>query len=250
MKQSEVIKSTSYSQHEILYNIMKLYNNSEPFDCDMTYSKGNFYGNFKIKNCDDESIEIVIPSPKYKFDVYPQTEDTVKIEPLKPLPLENNSINSIVYDPPFVIAPKECKSMINPKSGSNLIQKRFSSFYPLSELFETYYFHLTEFKRVLKEDGIVIFKCQDTVSARKQICTPSFVWFLCECLGLTMVDKFVLNSKNRLISGKHAKQEHSRRYESYFLVIKNTLKGKPKYLNFIPTETYTELMNNFIKNNT
>lgn len=249
MTQNEVIKSTSYNQHEILYNIMKLYNNSEPFDCDMTYSKGNFYGNFKINKNDNEIVEFEIPSPKYKFDVYPQTEDTIKIEPLKPLPLEDGSIGSMVYDPPFVIAPKECKSMKDPKKGSNLIQKRFSSFYPLTELFETYYFHLTEFKRVLKNDGIVVFKCQDTISARKQICTPSFVWFLCECLGLTVIDKFVLNSKNRLISGKHTKQEHSRRYESYFLVIKNTVKNKPKYLSFMTSETYNELINNFIKNN-
>lgn len=248
-KQKNVIKSISYNQHEILYNIMQLYNNGQPFACDMTYSKGNFYGDFKIKK-EEDVIEITIPKPEYKFDVFPQTEDTVKIEPMKPLPLEDGSIESIVYDPPFVIAPKECKSMKEGKKGSNVIQKRFSSFYPLSELFETYYFHLTEFKRVLKPEGIIVFKCQDTISSRKQICTPSFVWFLCECLGLTMVDKFVLNSKNRLISGKHAKQEHSRRYESYFLVIKNTLKSKPKYLSFMKKEEYEHLINNFIKNNT
>ena len=46
MEFDKVIKSISYNQHEILYNIMQLYNNGEPFDCDMTYSKGKFYGRF------------------------------------------------------------------------------------------------------------------------------------------------------------------------------------------------------------
>ena len=54
MEFDKVIKSISYNQHEILYNIMQLYNNGEPFDCDMTYSKGKFYGRFynlhSIKN--------------------------------------------------------------------------------------------------------------------------------------------------------------------------------------------------------
>ena len=40
MEFDKVIKSISYNQHEILYNIMQLYNNGKPFECDMTYSKG------------------------------------------------------------------------------------------------------------------------------------------------------------------------------------------------------------------
>lgn len=248
-KFDEVIKSISYNQHEILYNIMQLHNNGEPFDCDITYSKGNFYGDFKLTKSDGEIVTFNIQQPKFKFDVYPQTEDTVKIEPLSKLPIEDNSLNSIVYDPPFIIAPKDCKSVKDNKDGSNKTQKRFGSFYPLSELFENYYYYLNEFKRILKNDGIIVFKCQDTISSRKQICSPSYVWFICECLGLTVIDKFVLNSKNRLISGKHKNQEHSRRFESYFLVIKKTAKNKPHYLSFANTDIVNKLINGFMKNN-
>ncbi len=50
MDYSKVIKSISYDQHQILYNIMQMHNNGRPFDCDPTYSIGNFYGNFKLND--------------------------------------------------------------------------------------------------------------------------------------------------------------------------------------------------------
>lgn len=249
MEFDKVIKSISYNQHEILYNIMQLYNNGEPFECDMTYSKGKFYGSFNVKKHDGTSTNIVIPEPKYKFDVCPQTEDTVKIEPMGRLPLEDESLDSIVYDPPFIIAPKNCKSIKDNKETSNKIQRRFGSFYPLTELFETYYFHLKEFIRVLKKNGIAVIKTQDTISARKQICSPCYIWFLSECLGFNVIDRFVLTSKQRLISGKHKNQEHSRRFESYFWVIKKTNKNKPHYLSFADADIIKELMEGFITNN-
>ena len=39
----ELIKSISYSQDEILKNILYLYNQSKTFQVDPCYSKGNFY---------------------------------------------------------------------------------------------------------------------------------------------------------------------------------------------------------------
>ena len=89
-----VIKSIGYNQHEILYNIMQLHNDGKQFDCDPTYSIGNFYGKFNITKDNGETLEIEIPQPKYKFDVCPQVEGVEKIEPLGPLPLEDNSISS------------------------------------------------------------------------------------------------------------------------------------------------------------
>ena len=44
---SNVIKNISFDQSEILWNIMQLYNNGEPFDCDMTASELKFYGERK-----------------------------------------------------------------------------------------------------------------------------------------------------------------------------------------------------------
>lgn len=47
-----------------------------------------------------------------------------------------------------------------------------------------------------------------------------------------MVDKFVLMVRQRLISGKVRNQEHSRRYESYFLVFKKDVRRKVRYFAF------------------
>ena len=87
----ETISSISYSQEEIIQNIIKLHVPQGFIDCDCTYSKGNFYKSGKIKK------------PIYKFDKFPQTDDTLQACATN-LPLENKSINCIIFDPPFVIA--------------------------------------------------------------------------------------------------------------------------------------------------
>lgn len=126
----DVIRSTSYSQHEILYNIMNLHNEGKPFDCDMTYSTGKFYGKYNIDTFDGNKVEIEIPEPKYKFDVCPQTEDTVKIEQEGTLPLEDESIESIVIDLPFVVSPHTAPSVLN-DNGDEKKKYHFQTFFKL-----------------------------------------------------------------------------------------------------------------------
>ena len=111
---SNIIRNTSYNQKEILKNIMTLYNNDEPFECDITASTLKFYEENKTDN-------FSIPTPKYLFDVYPQSDNVKQIVPFQKLPLEDNSIGSIVFDPPFVISPKTCKSVMENKEKSCLI---------------------------------------------------------------------------------------------------------------------------------
>ena len=43
LNNSNVIRDISFDQKEILYNIMRLYNDGKPFDCDMTASELKFY---------------------------------------------------------------------------------------------------------------------------------------------------------------------------------------------------------------
>lgn len=238
----EVIKSINVNQRQILLDILKLYH-IEKIDLDFTYSSGNFYKAFKDKG----KQEVSVPEPLIKMDVYPKTDDTIKIEKLKSLPLNDASCNCIVYDPPFVISPHNSPSMLNDDKDSCIIQKRFSCLYPLSELLETYYFHMKEMYRLLKEDGIAIVKCQNTISSRKQINSPEYLWLCGESIGFDMLDKFILVSKNRIISSKHKKQQHSRRFESYFLVFKKSQKLKPKYL--INEDFAHELIEGFINHN-
>src|SRR4030067_181057 len=115
----EIIKSISYDQDEIITNIMKLFN-IEQFDIDCTYSSGNFYKN--------------IIQPKFKFDLNPQTKDTIRAD-CRNLPLKNNNINSSMLDLPFVIGGANFREA---KDGSCVIGKRFSSFTSWNQLKELY----------------------------------------------------------------------------------------------------------------
>lgn len=74
----EIIKSVSNSQEEILKNAIQLHSKEFSVDADLTYSKGVFYKNG------------VVPQPKYKFDLYPQTEDTIQANSGN-IPLDNCS---------------------------------------------------------------------------------------------------------------------------------------------------------------
>lgn len=230
MKYHKVIKNVSYNQHEILYNIQQLHNNGQDYDCDMTYSRGGFYGKFYIPNTEGSSEQIILTPPKYKFDIVPQFDDVVKIEKDGLLPLDNNSINSIVIDLPFVIAPHNAPSLINDGiNKSNLIIKRFSCYYPASEMFTSYSHWLQEAFRVLKDNGICVFKCQNTISSGKFYCTEEYAWLEAQKKGFYVLDRFILLAKARLISGKIKKQRHARNFSSTFWVFQKSTKKNINY---------------------
>lgn len=225
----DIIKSINTNQHQILSEIKQLHNNGNDFECDITYSCGNFYNNNKYP----------INPPKYKFDVFPQLDDVVKIEPLGEIPLEDNSISSIVIDLPFVISTGPSLKTDNPKN--NIIARRFASYYPASELYKSYHHWINEAYRVLKPNGICVFKCQDTVSGGIEHNVSVYSCMCAMDCGFIVDDTFILEASQRLISGKVKKQQHARKYHSYFYVFKK-IKSK-KYDKF----NYINLINNLNK---
>lgn len=249
-----VIKSIGYNQHEILNNIIRLHNNGKSFDCDPTFSIGNFYGEFNITNENGETVKINIPQPKYKFDVNPQVEGVNKIEPMSKLPLDDNSIDSICIDLPFVIS---CgPSMETPnydengnKAKNNMISRRFACYYPVSELLKSYKHWIEESYRILREDGILVFKCQPTITGSKMLNSPYYSRLIAESVGFDSLDEFILLAKNRLISGKINKQQHARSFHSYFLVFKKSLKKKITYFDFMDDNEINETLNGLKKYN-
>lgn len=229
-----IIRNISFSQKGILKNIMKLYNNDKPFECDITASELKFY--LKTKTDNDE-----IPVPKYLFDVCPQSDEIQKITPFEKIPMEDKSVGSIVFDPPFVISPKTCKSILSNKEGSCLIHRRFASFYPVSELYYNYFWWIKDCYRILKDDGILVVKCMSTVSGGYQHNTEEFVFMTAMSLGFYCVDKFILNAKSRLVSSsRYKKQCHARKYTSVFYVFKKSPKMLKKYNYFDLINTMKE----------
>lgn len=221
MNNSTVKRNISTDQSEILKWIIELYCDGNGFDCDITASELKFYG--KRPKCKYE-----IPVPRILMDVYPMRDDIIKITPFNKLPLEDNSIQSIVCDLPFVCSPKTSKSKLEKREGTNIISNRFSSWYPMDEGYENIYWWINECKRVIKEDGIVIFKMQGSVSGGIQHFLPEFS-ALCACdAGLYLLDQFFVEAENRLIPfSRIKKQMHARKYTATFWVLqKNDTKAK------------------------
>ena len=231
-----------------------MHNNGIPFDCDPTYSIGNFYGKFKITDKDGLSKDIEIPQPQYCYDVNPQVEGVEKIEPLDKLPLKDESIESINIDLPFVIS---CGPSMNTpdidengnKVKNNIISRRFASYYPVAQLLESYRHWITEAYRVLKKDGILCFKCQPTITGSKFLNSPYFSRLIAESVGFDSLDEFILLAKNRLVSGKIKKQQHARSFHSYFLVFKKSLSKKVNYFDFMNDDEIKTLLDGLKKYN-
>lgn len=238
LNNSTIIKNISFDQKEILWNIMQLHNNGLPFECDMTASSLKFYEPKK-------SDKYTIPEPKILMDVYPQRDDIIKINPYEELPLENNSISSIVIDLPFVVSPLNSPSSINKKDGSNIISNRFASFYPVSDLYSQYKWWIDEAYRVLNDNGICVFKCQSTVSGGIQHWVEEYSFMCAMNAGFYVKDKFILEAKARLIaSSKYKAQQHARRFTSVFWVFeKGNKKGdKFNYFNLIKPKDTPKIM--------
>jgi len=203
-----IIKSIDNDQTEIIRNILKLHVPNKLIDCDCTYSQGYFYKNGKV------------PQPKLKFDINPQTKDTIKADSRR-LPLLDNSLSCIMFDPPFLIS--KGPSLKKIVKGSTVISTRFSSFESTQELYSYYFHSLKEFNRILKDNGIVIFKCQDTVSSGKNYLSHYFILNMAIGIGFYPKDLFILVASSRII-GNINHQIHARKFHSYFLVLEKSNK--------------------------
>ena len=209
-----MIKSISYDQGEIIKNILQLHTKNHKIDCDATYSKGVFY--------DKTGIE----KPKYKFDIVPAADDVVMADS-RELPLENNSLECMIFDPPFLATTGPSLKSVD---GNNKINKRFGVYPSETELHRFYIDSLTEARRVLKENGILIFKCQDKVSSGTQYMSHVFIMNEAVKSGFYPKDLFVLLSKNRIVADWQIKnQKNARKFHCYFWVFQKCNK-KVKYI--------------------
>lgn len=190
----EIVFSLSFDQDKILRDIMRLYLNGQAFDVDCTYSKGVFWKR--------------LPQPILKFDVEPQSEDVMRAS-ADNLPLESGSIGSLIFDPPFKASNSRVKG---------IIEDRFTAFASVEALWEFYGNAIEEFARVLHDKGILVVKCQDTVSSGKNHWSHFEIEESARDNGFEMIDLFVLGSRNVLMSPNMRNQKHARKNHSFFLV--------------------------------
>jgi tRNA G10 N-methylase Trm11 len=197
-----MIKSVSENQNDILNAIKELHLNGKEYQCDITYGNGSFWKH--------------INPPKLKFDITPLQKDVTKASSTN-LPLSNNSLDNVVFDPPFITYVKKGRN------HNSVMAKRFGGYYSYEELIEHYEGTIIETHRVLLKKGKLIFKCQDIVHNHSLKVTHANVIMLAEENGFKLVDMFVLIAKHRMpirnkMNQNNWKQKHARIYHSYFLV--------------------------------
>lgn len=196
-----MIKSLSFEQDEILNSILEL-NGLHAFDVDLTYGNGNFYKN--------------VPEPYFKLDIDPQLPDITEACSTH-TGLPGQSFNSVVFDPPFLTYIR------NARSHDSIMAKRYGGYWRYDELEQHYRDTLEECARILKKNGIVVFKCQDIIHNHKMHCTHvNVIEWASEYFRLK--DLFILGGKHRLPmpskeGEKPRKQKHARIHHCYFLVL-------------------------------
>jgi len=184
-------------------------------DCDPTYSCGNFYKDTGIDR------------PTYCFDIQPQNDGVIQAD-CRHLPLPNDSIDCMMFDPPFLATTgKSLESTDN----NNVINRRFGVYPNEFELHEMYVDALHEAHRVLRKNGILIFKCQDKISSTKQYMSHVFIANQAIDAGFYPKDLFVLIANKRLCADWQVKnQKHARKYHCYFWVFEKSNR-RIQYLN-------------------
>ena len=198
----ELIKSIGYDQGEIIRNILRLHVPEGKIDCDPTYSTGAFYNGTGVD------------PPELRFDIKPQAEGVIEAD-ARHLPMDDCSVSCMMLDPPFLATTG--KSLA--EGTGNRINRRFGVYPDEKSLHQMYRDIIREAYRVLKKDGILIFKCQDKVSGGKQYLSHVFVINTAVETGFYPKDLFVLLAKNRLVADWQLRnQKTARKFHCYFVV--------------------------------
>jgi len=195
-----LVRSVAYDDETIIRAIMRLFLDGRPFDADVTYSTGRFWRN--------------LPEPSLKFDIVPQAAGVVQAD-ARALPLASSSLDSIMFDPPFIVRYRTAPE-------TSAIAQRFGGYYDFADLWTFYADALREFARVLRVGGIVAFKCQDIVSGMKNYMTHAVVIMLAQMEGFYVRDLFIRVNNNVMWSPNMRSQRHARKIHSYYVVLERT----------------------------
>lgn len=185
------------NEQDLLKAILKIHNNGNDIELDPMYFKGNFYKNG-------------INEPKLKFDINPQFTYVQKAD-AKNLPIDSASISCMILDPPFLFEKRN-------REQKNYVSKTHTMFHNgFEELKECYIGILKEAYRVLKKNGILIFKCQDYTDSKTTM-THCYVWEWARKIGFYAKDIAILNIPQSKIYNPNLKQRHLRKTHTYFWI--------------------------------
>jgi len=202
MEKPEVVKSLYNNQFKILESIIKLHVEGSTFDVDLTYGNGGFYK----KN---------IPPPAIRLDIDPTLSNITKACSSDNTGLNEKSVNSAVFDPPFLTYIRKQR-----EGNSNMVMaKRFSGYWHLDELKKHYKSTIEEAARILKHKSIFVIKCQDIVHNHKLFCTHAEILQWAKS-NFRIKDLFIQCATHRMPApNRKGTQKHARVFHSYWLVL-------------------------------
>ncbi len=190
---------------EIFPDVLGLHVPEGSIVADVTYGKGIFWKNVRTS--------------KYNL----KTSDIKNGIDCRNVPYEDESIDCVVLDPPYMHSPggtahenhQNYENYYKNNGTGNGTKKKYHD-----AVLELYFQAGLEAHRVLKTEGIFIVKCQDEVCANKQRLTHVELInhfcnkrFICE-------DIFVLMRNGKPGVSRMIKQQHARKNHSYFLVFR------------------------------
>lgn len=145
------------------------------------------------------------------------------------LPYERESIDTVVFDPPYMHTPGGT-AHVNHQNyesyyGNNIALNGSAKKYHEAVL-DLYFQASREAWRVLKPEGTYIVKCMDEVCANQQRLTH--VELINEFCGHGFIveDLFVLLRQNRPGVSRILRQVHARKNHSYFLVFRKSARAR------------------------
>jgi len=189
-------KSVFNNEQELLKAIISLHLNGNDIELDPMFNHGAFYKDGVNK-------------PRYTFDIAPNPLYPTNYGDAKNLFFPNNDIESMILDPPFMFG-------IHGKTLENTCVKRYTMYDNIETLEFQYKQILIESYRILKPDGILIFKCQDYTDSKTTM-THCLVYNWAIDLGFYAKDLAILNKENKIFNG-NTKQRHLRKTHTYFWV--------------------------------
>lgn len=190
-------KSVFDNEQELIKALLEIHNNGRDIECDPMYFRGKFYQDW-------------LNRPKLTFDLNPQDDITVQGNATN-LPLDDNSLESIMLDPPFLICNRESQY----KYYSSKTHTYFKSF---DELYSMYEWIIKEAHRLLKNNWLLIFKCQDYTDSTTTM-THIHTYLLATLQWFYAQDLAILVKPNKVYNG-NTTQRHLRKIHTYFYVFR------------------------------
>jgi hypothetical protein len=151
------------------------------------------------------------------------------------LPYADGFLDCVVLDPPYMEGLfRESTTHMAGGGSHSAFRENYSNGKPTTgegpkwhgAVTDLYFKAGREAWRVLRDEGILIVKCQDEVSANRQCLTHVEIINEYAGYGFYCKDLFVVVRTNRPVVARMKKQEHARKNHSYFLVFVKTAKRK------------------------